>query len=56
MGAKRRYLVSAYYSDWVEANSPNEAETIFTDRLPDVKVRDYIVEVQEDDDTEEESA
>lgn len=52
MAAKRRYLVSAYYSDWIEAASIDEARTVLKDALIEdhIKLRDFIFEVQDEDD------
>lgn len=50
MAAKRRYLVSAYYSDWIEAASEDEARIILEDALIDdqIKPREFIIEVQDE--------
>ena len=52
MAAKRRYLVSAYYSDWIEAASVDEARAVLEDALIEdrIKLRDFIFEVQDEDD------
>ena len=51
--SKKRYLVSAYYSEWVEATSEANAEEKFESLLSDAKMRDFVVEVQDEDDATE---
>ena len=52
MAAKRRYLVSAYYADWIEAASVDEARTVLEDALVEggIKPREFIIAVQDEDD------
>jgi hypothetical protein len=48
--SKRRYLVSAYFSDFVEATTEQDAVEAFYDQLSSLKLREFEVQVQEEDD------
>jgi hypothetical protein len=48
--SKRRYLLSAYFSDFVEAATEQDAIDAFYDQLNLLKLRDFEVQVQEEDD------
>jgi hypothetical protein len=47
----KRFLISAYYSDWVIAGSKEEAVDIVSDRIidGDIKMREWDINVQEMD-------
>lgn len=46
----QRYLVSAYYSDWVEAKDGQEAIDKMTDFLiKEIKIREFEIAVEDED-------
>jgi len=44
-----RYLVTAYYSEWVEATSEEDAENTLALRIARVNVDDFTYEVHDTD-------
>lgn len=44
---KNRYHLSAYLSDFVEANSEDEAWEAFQEMVANAKLRDFIFEMQD---------
>jgi hypothetical protein len=50
---KQRYLLSAHYSSWVEANDEETATELFYQELESLKFREFEVNVEETDDVVE---
>lgn len=49
MTDKKRYLISVYYSDWIEAESEEEAKGEMSDRLPYLKSHEWEIVCGEED-------
>jgi hypothetical protein len=49
MTDKKRYLISAYYSDWIEAESQDEAMDTMQHRIHDLKRHEWEITCQESD-------
>jgi hypothetical protein len=46
---KKRYLISVYYSDWIEAESENDAINQMSDQLPYLKSHEWEIVCGEED-------
>lgn len=49
MTDKKRYLISVYYSDWIEAESEEEAIGQMSDQLPYLKSHEWEIVCGEED-------
>lgn len=52
---KKRYLINVWYSDWVEAESEEDAKNIMADRVisGEIKTHEWTYENNEEDDVVE---
>jgi len=46
---KKRYLTSVHYSDWIEAESEDEALDIMHERVHDLKRHEWEINIEDED-------
>lgn len=51
---KKRYLISVYYSDWIEAESEDDALDAMHERIQDLKRHEWEMNCEDTDGSEEE--
>lgn len=47
--AKRRYLITVYYSDWIEAESKDEALDAMHERIHDLKRHEWEINCEDEE-------